>query len=111
MTLEAWLRSREPAPPAALTTRMLAALGSDAAREHDDVGAACFDAASRVLKPLLDDERTGRDSALDLLAADALVTYAFEAAAERFDTIDATTAAAMLRLAELAGDSETRPVA
>ena len=110
MTVGAWLRSRRPAPPAPLMTRMLAALGADAASDTPDVGGVCLDAATRVLEPLLREERAGRESALDLLAADALVTYAFEAASESFDTLEPTTADAMRRLADLAG-RDARPVA
>jgi len=43
-----------------------------------------------------------RDSALDLLAVDALVTYAVEAAADDPDRLDARTEAALARIAELA---------
>jgi hypothetical protein len=103
MTVGAWLRSRDPAAPEPLTARMLAALGSDAARDVGEAGVVCLDAASRMLEPLLREERPGRESALDLLAADALVTCAFEAVGEPDEELDATTAAAMLRLAELAG--------
>jgi hypothetical protein len=110
MTVEAWLRSREPAPPDALMARILSALGSDAARDAGDVDIVCLDAATRLLQPLLRIDRPGRESALDLLAADALVTYAFEAASVPFEALDAKTVKAMLRLAELAGP-EARTVA
>jgi uncharacterized membrane protein len=110
MTVEAWLMSREPAPPAPLMKRMLEALGGDAARDDTEAHALCLDAATRILAPLLREERPGRESALDLLAADALVTYAFEAASASSDDIEATSAAAMLRLADLAG-GDARQVA
>jgi uncharacterized membrane protein len=103
MTIGAWLTSREPAPPAPLMTRMLAALGSDGSREESDASALCLEAATRILVPLLAEERPGRESALDLLAADALVTYAFEAAGASADDLSTMTTDAMLRLAELAG--------
>lgn len=103
MNVGAWLRARDPAPPALLMTRILVALGTDATREAGSADAACLDAATRLLKPLLEAERSGRESALDLLAADALVTYAFEAAAESVDDLEGKTANAMLRLAALAG--------
>jgi hypothetical protein len=103
MTIAEWLRSREPAPPAALIDCVLAALGDDAARSAADAHELCLDAASRILEPLLREERPGRASALDLLTADALVTYSFEAASDAFDDLDARSARAMLRLAELAG--------
>lgn len=108
MNLRSWLVSRRPAPPAPLVARMVDALGGDDRARSASVTEGCLDAATRLLEPLLRQERAGRESALDLLAADALVTYAFEAATESFDTIDATTGDAMLRLARLAGP-EPRP--
>lgn len=110
MTVGAWLRSREPSPPEALSQRIVAALGADALRDAREADVVCLDAAVRVLEPLLRDTQPGRASALDLLAADALVTYAFEAAGGVMDTLDAKTADAMARLAELAG-REARTVA
>jgi len=44
----------------------------------------------------------GRESALDLLTVDALVTYAFEAAAGAPESLEATATAAMIRLAATA---------
>jgi hypothetical protein len=81
MTIGEWLATRAPAPPAQLMRRVRDALGDaledDARFAHD----RCVDAAERLVAQLLRDGRTGRESAPDLLAADALVTYAFEAAA------------------------------
>jgi len=45
----------------------------------------------------------GRGVALDLLAADACVTWAFEAAADAPSTLGARAEAAMQRIAEVAG--------
>ncbi len=42
---------------------------------------------------------TDRDGALDLLAADALITYAMEAAAEECATMDETATEAIQRIA------------
>jgi hypothetical protein len=110
MTVEAWLRSRTPVPPAPLLARVLAALGDDAARDASEADTICLDAAARLLEPLLREERPGRECALDLLAADALATYAFEAAGADFGRLDEKTVAAMMRLAGLAPHDE-RPVA
>jgi hypothetical protein len=43
-----------------------------------------------------------RSGALDLLAVDALVTYAFEAAADDPHSLEARTSAALARIAALA---------
>ena len=107
MTVGAWLRSREPAPPDALAQRVRTALGADASRDAADAYVVCLDAAVRVLEPLLGEQRPGRARALDLLAADALVTYAFEAAGSDVDALNTKTAEAMVRLARLAGGEAT----
>ncbi len=59
-------------------------------------------AAEQTVARLLRDQSTSRASALDLLAADALATYAFELAADDPDTIPELAIAAMARFAALA---------
>ena len=101
MTVGAWLEARTPAAPAALAARVRQALGDrwteDASRTH----AACEAAAEELLASLLAARETGRETALDLLAADALVTYAFEFAAESASDLDAGAAAVMERIAAI----------
>jgi hypothetical protein len=75
----AWLRGRRPAPPERLARRMEAAL--QAVDADDDVSHALGNAAFACLQASLE-AGPGRAAALDLLAADALLTYAWEAAAE-----------------------------
>ena len=75
----AWLRAREPSPPARLAARMEVVVrqsggGGDLSLALGDAAFDCL-AASLASGP-------GRAAALDLLAADALLTYAWEAAAE-----------------------------
>jgi hypothetical protein len=55
-----------------------------------------------LLKQLLSGDCTSRDCALDLLAADALVTYAFELAANDPSRIGERAQHATVRLAALA---------
>jgi hypothetical protein len=98
VTLGVWLADRTPAPPARLARRIEQALGE---RVHGDVASApelCVDAAADLLRDLLVRSATGRESALELLAVDALVTYAFEAAATHPETLMTTAASAMKRL-------------
>lgn len=74
----AWLESRRPAPPAALAACLAAAV-TDAAlplAEHLAV------LGQRLLTRVAGRPEGGRELALELLAADAFVTYAFEAQAE-----------------------------
>ena len=102
MTLGAWLRERTPAPPARLLARVEESLGKHV---DDDAAAApqlCIAAAERLLTELLRRPTTGRESALDLLTVDALVTYALEAAAPSPESLPRLTTDAMTRLAAVA---------
>lgn len=104
----AWVAAQEPPAPAALVERVggaLASLGADAGDVDVDGAerpARCLAAAEGVLARLLADGATGtrsREAALDLLAADALVTYAFEAASEAPAALPALARDAIARLA------------
>jgi len=101
VTLREWLGARVPAQPAALSGRIaeLAAPYDDA---PGDLADRCLAAAEAGLGRLLTDREASRAGALDLLAVDALVTYAFEAAGETPDRIPRLAAAAMRRLSALA---------
>ncbi|HKP15512.1 MAG TPA: hypothetical protein VJT85_05590 [Gemmatimonadaceae bacterium] len=101
MILVRWLDSRRPLPPAALRARIDAALGRDLLADVDDVAEAMLAAGERLVGTLLVEDATSRGSALDLLAADALVTYAFEAASERPTELSGRAAEAMARIAAL----------
>lgn len=59
-------------------------------------------ASDRLVADLLRPEGSTRDSALDLLAADALMTYAMEAAAGEMQTLEQRAAAAMSRISAIA---------
>lgn len=86
MRTREWLAARQPRPPAALASRirdLLPDAPADAALPETLVAAA--DAA---LRELLRRPARDRAVALDLLAADALATYAFEAAADEPETIE-----------------------
>ena len=102
MTLSAWLDARRPAPPPRLRARIDVALGRALENDADDAATACLRAGEQLARELLQENATSRDSALDLLAADALVTYAFEAASERPGELAARSRAAMARIASLA---------
>lgn len=78
MTVGDWMASRVPPAPDALGRRMHAALGTDAGADETDLPHACLRGAQRTLRALLAASRFGRESALDLLAADALATMAYE---------------------------------
>jgi hypothetical protein len=105
-TLGEWLASREPQPPRALSGRLRELLADQldapAAEAHD----RCLDAAERLLRTVVEREGATRDDAFDLLAADALVTYAFEAAAGDPVTIGVRADDAMRRLSSLGAHDE-----
>jgi hypothetical protein len=101
VTVGEWLSARTPAPPSPLAERLRAVLGArlgdDAAHAYDAMlGTACS-----LLAELLALECAQRDRALDLLAVDALVTYAFEAAAELPHTLAERASNAMSEIARL----------
>lgn len=74
---DAWLEQRQAGVPVSLVTRMRHHLAGRTGRLPDRLADAAFDALRAALAA--PDERV---SAWDLLAADALLTAAFEAAAE-----------------------------
>jgi len=102
VTLREWLHDREPAPPDLLAARIDAVLGDRADADKSRASAHCLDAAEELLSELAARRSAGRESALDLLTVDALVTYAFEAAADAPASLEATATAAMIRLAATA---------
>lgn len=103
MTADEWLAARTPRPPAALAERMRAVLAAPAgAAPTEHAPEAYVAAAEALLSSLLRDGCGARASALDLLVADALVTYAFEAAGDEPARLAERAAAAMSRIAALA---------
>lgn len=102
-----WLADRVPAPPPALAERVAAQLGDAPLVDVPDAVTRCVAAAEATVGRLLDADETTRASALDLLAADALATYAFELASERPEELPARTREAMTRFAALASRGPT----
>ena len=82
MRLDEWLATRTPPPPPALQRRVREAVGADVARDLAEAPELLLGAGERLLRSVLESECRSRAAALDLLAADALVTYALEAASE-----------------------------
>jgi hypothetical protein len=73
-----WLGTRRPAPPAALRAQIERAV-TDA---RLPLPAHLADVGRTLLDRVASRPQGGRELALDLLAADAFITYAFEAQAE-----------------------------
>lgn len=84
-----------------LVARIAAVLGDTQEAPVDELPEICLAAAERLVANLLKSGSTSRDTALDLLTADALVTYAFEAASTHPETIAQRTEQAMQRIAAL----------
>ena len=100
MTVAEWLAVRTPRPPAALAQRIAEMLGDAAQRDATEATDVLLAAGERLVASLLAEGSTMRASALDLLTADALVTYAFEAAAATPAVLGERAASAMSRIAE-----------
>ncbi len=100
MTLHDWLERRDPIPPPALRQRVRELV--DAVAPAGDPTATLLAAAEAALQGLVRDGSLDRAAALDLLAVDALVTYAFESAAESPGGIPVQSAEAMARLSRVA---------
>ena len=101
MTLLDWLQARTPRPPDQLAERIADVLGR-AESGGAEPASACLNAAEALLADLLLRPSAGRESALDLLAVDALTTYAFEAASASPRTIPKRASEAMRRFGALA---------
>ena len=80
-----WLKSRQPAPPPGLSARLSDIAGDRSCADLAELSATLVESAAMLLRGLGD----GREAATDLLAADALLTYALEAAAEDCNRGDA----------------------
>lgn len=101
MTARGWLQARQPRPPAALAAR-IEALVVD--RPQEDIPESLVSAAAATLHTLLRLKATDRTGALGLLAADALATYAFEAAADEPETLEWRATDALRRLSTIPTD-------
>lgn len=101
-----WLRSRRPLPPAKLFDRLELAVNPLAEALTTSRTEILSNAAAAILAPLAASGGSAvarnREIAIDLLAADALVTYAIEAATEDCQAIAQNIDRVVQRLASLA---------
>lgn len=114
MKVAEWIaqRAAEPAvPPTRLVTRILEhatkveavpPADSTVASRSTGLAADMVQAAGVVLARLLEDGETARDSALELLSADALTTYAFEAQCDDPEGLEALCEWSMQHLSRIA---------
>jgi len=78
----AWLDARRPAPPPALRARLNRAVDELPPAPSSVLPAYLAELGRELLAGVASRPSGGRELALDLLAADAFATYAFEAQAE-----------------------------
>jgi len=82
MTGSDWLSRRSPAPPEELATAIREALKARNITGDPPAPTQLLETAQSILEKVLQTECATRESALALLTADALVTYALEVANE-----------------------------
>ncbi|HEV2670272.1 MAG TPA: hypothetical protein VGU74_04215 [Gemmatimonadales bacterium] len=80
--VRAWLNARKPAPPDALRVRLQRAVDDMLPPPGSRLPAYLAQLGHELLQQVTARPGGGRELALDLLAADAFATYAFEAQAE-----------------------------
>ena len=109
--LKKWLTSRTPPPPPRLAARLDAAVPDVSANSEDQMPRSLVESASALLRDTLAQSSTERNgaAALDLLAADALITYAVEAAAEDCEQFAAMTGEMIARLSAVMRDGRAEP--
>ena len=98
--LSGWMEARTPAPPQELVPRIQRMIGGGATGSCP--ADALVDSSVAAMRQLLVDGCLTRESGLDLLAVDALVTYAFEAAADEPVELEERAERALARIAALA---------
>lgn len=99
-----WMRARAGDAPEPLLDRVEEILASLNLPHATPVAESLLRAGEVLLDAVLQaSSGDGRGVALDLLAADACVTWAFEAAADAPSSLGARAEAAMQRIAEVAG--------
>jgi len=88
-----WLASRVPSPPSSLA-QMLSEIVGDETCEPAKLPDSLITHAVKLLQAIGDD----RDAAIHLLAADALITYAMEAAADDCSELSSIAEMALSRI-------------
>lgn len=100
-TASDWVAAHAADAPPALIARVQAVINAEAGVAALPAAEGLLRAGEALLQAVLEDSEAGRAIALDLLAADTCVTWAFEAAAEEPGTLPARAESAMARIAEL----------
>jgi hypothetical protein len=93
MRIGDWLASRVPSPPPSLA-QMLSEIVGDETCDPAQLPDSLIAHAVKLLEMIGDD----RDAAIHLLAADAMITYAMEAAADDCSKMSKTAESALSRI-------------
>jgi hypothetical protein len=97
-----WIGQAQPEAPERLVVRVREVLELNPRAKQLGVAEALLDAADALLVLVLrDGDEPARERALDLLAADACVTWAFEVAADNPDTLVERARKMMQRLEQV----------
>lgn len=107
LTVGQWLETLDPDVPEALAARLNQLLAAQTSRPIEEVPEVCLNAGVNLLSDLLTTRESNRNSALDLLAVDALVTCAFQAAASNPASVDSLAINAMTRIAQIPSSRST----
>jgi hypothetical protein len=95
MNLQKWLVMRTPLPPESLTAAIRQAVHLSQQSSSASIVQGAQSASLHLLRRSLERADDSRSEALHLLAADALMTYACEAACEDPPSLDQSAAEAM----------------
>lgn len=111
MTDADWLVRRTPAPPTELATAIRDALKARDITSESPSAAELLETAQWLLRQVLETECETRDSALHLLTADALVTFALEVANDELHGLGDFPERAITSLAGTGNHGDTAPFA
>jgi hypothetical protein len=104
-----WLHERTPGAPHLLRERMAGAVADCSGSGEEKIAVLLRNSAAQLVDGILTRKDASRGSAIDLLAADALITYSCEAACDDPDNlVDVVNGsiAAMVAVYSRAVDSE-----
>jgi len=106
MTEPDWLSRRTPPPPDELATAIREALRARDITTDAPSSMELLETAQSLLQKVLETECAAREAALDLLTADALVTYALEVGNEAPNGLGDFSARALTTLANAGAEGD-----
>jgi hypothetical protein len=98
MTIHGWLSTHEAGSPEPLRQSVRDALGDDVECAVGEAPQRFIEASERVLRKVLRSDAASRETAFELLTADALLTYAFQVATEAGGSLEDAATEAVRRI-------------